>query len=127
LSLPVADDSLIEGTETVTITTGSVTSSYGLIVTNSPQTVDIIDNDSGSILISDAAISEGNSGTKTLMFNVSLTGTVQGTFSIPYSTTNQTAIAGEDFVGVGAGSVSFANSSNEVKTISITINGDTKV
>jgi hypothetical protein len=79
-----------------------------------------------SISIADASVSEGNSGTKTLNFTVSLSQAAAGTVSFDVATANGSATAGSDYVAAaqtgrtiaaGATSASFA----------VTINGDTAV
>jgi len=128
LTLPVINDTRVEGTETVSLTGTMNAASYGITITNTtPTTLNIFDNDVASISISDASITEGNSGTKTLSFNVTLNNETQGSFSVPYSTANGTATAGEDYVAVSAGSIIFAGTSGEVKQISIALNSDQKI
>ena len=75
-----------------------------------------------SVSIGDASTAEGNSGTKTLTFTVTRTGGTAA-FSVNYSTANETATAGQDYVA-GSGTLQFGENEN-TKTISITINGDT--
>jgi hypothetical protein len=129
LPLPVINDTRVEGTETVTLTGTINTAAYGISITNTtPTTLNIFDNDVASISISDAAITEGNSGTKTLNFNVTLTNETQGFFSVPYSTANGTATAGEDYVEVQpAQNLIFEGTGGEVQQISITLNSDRKI
>jgi hypothetical protein len=75
----------------------------------------------GDITISDVTITEGHSGTKTATFTVSRTGTAA--FSIDYTTVNDTATAGTDYVAK-SGTLNFALG-QATRTVSVTINGDT--
>ena len=77
----------------------------------------------GDISVGDASIAEGNSGTKTLTFTVSRTGTAA--FSVGYATADGTASAGSDYVAA-SGTLNFAQGQT-TQTVSVTINGDTTI
>jgi hypothetical protein len=79
-----------------------------------------------TIQIGDASVFEGNSGTKTLVFNVSLSKTSTSAVTYTIGTVNGAAVAGSDYVAstlagqsIPAGMLS--------KTFAVTINGDTLV
>jgi hypothetical protein len=76
-----------------------------------------------STSIADAAITEGNSGTKTLKFTVTLSAASGLAASVKYATMDGTATAGSDYVAK-SGTVKFPAGATS-KTITITINGDT--
>jgi hypothetical protein len=81
--------------------------------------------DAGSVSISDVTISEGNSGTKVATFTATR---IDGTaaFDVNFATSNGTAtVADGDYVAA-SGSLHFGANEN-TRTISVTINGDTKV
>jgi predicted extracellular nuclease len=87
--------------------------------------VGTIVNDDGppiAVSIGDVTVTEGQSGTTTATFTVTRTGGT-GAFDIAYSTADQTAQAGSDYVAT-SGILSFAAGENS-KTISVTVNGDT--
>jgi Ca2+-binding RTX toxin-like protein len=73
--------------------------------------------------VSDAQVVEGDSGTKTLLFTVSIVGTATGPVTVNYATSNGTAVAGTDYVAT-TGSLSFAVGET-TKTVAVTLNGDT--
>jgi len=77
----------------------------------------------GNISINDVTIAEGNSGTKTVTFTVSRTGT--SAFSVNYATADGTATAGSDYQAT-SGTLNFA-AGQASQTVSVTINGDTTV
>jgi hypothetical protein len=77
----------------------------------------------GSVSINDMAIAEGNAGTKVLTFTLTRAGGTAA-FDVNFATSNGTAIAGEDFAAA-SGVVRFA-AGETTKTVSVTINGDTK-
>ncbi|NBB23089.1 hypothetical protein GVN20_27300, partial [Runella sp. CRIBMP] len=73
------------------------------------------------------AKNEGSAGTTSYTFTATLNNPVQGGFGAPYTTTNGTAtVADNDYVD-NDGSLSFAGTSGEQKTITVLVNGDNKV
>ena len=78
-----------------------------------------------SLTINDVSVNEGNSGTTTATFTVTLSPASSQTVTVGYATANGSATAGSDFVGA-SGTLTFAPSTL-TQTISITINGDTTV
>ena len=87
----------------------------------------ILNDDSAPALsINDVSIAEGNSGTKTLTFTVSLSKASGQTVTVNYATADGVARSTSDYVAK-SGSLSFAPGSALTRTISITINGDTAV
>ncbi|HEV7373595.1 MAG TPA: Calx-beta domain-containing protein [Pyrinomonadaceae bacterium] len=78
-----------------------------------------------AITINDVSVTEGNSGTKTVDFTVSLSTTSTQTVTVAYATANGTAIAGSDYQST-SGTLTF-NPGDTSKSITVTINGDTLV
>ena len=78
----------------------------------------------GSVSISDATVSEGNSGIKAMTFTVTRTGGT-GAFAVNFATADNTALAGSDYLAI-SGTLSFASGMN-TQTLAVTINGDTAV
>jgi uncharacterized repeat protein (TIGR01451 family) len=78
-----------------------------------------------SLSVSDVRVTEGNSGTLAAVFNVTLSATSTQTVTVNYATANGTAAAGTDYLAA-SGTLSFAPGTT-VKTISVTVNGDTTV
>jgi hypothetical protein len=75
-----------------------------------------------SVSVSDLTIAEGNSGTRTALVTVSLSGASQKSVAVNFRTENGTAVAGSDYQSV-AGSVTFARGETR-KTIAVPIYGD---
>ena len=73
--------------------------------------------------IADARVIEGNSGSRTLAFSVTLAAPSTATVTATFATANGNAMAGTDFVAV-SGSLSFAPGET-ARTVSVTVNGDT--
>ncbi|MCX7423287.1 MAG: FG-GAP-like repeat-containing protein [Planctomycetia bacterium] len=110
--------------------TVDVTDDAGAVTT---KTITINLNDLQSNLsINNASTSEGDSGTKTLTFNVKSSTVINNAFTIDFNTSKATAGDGllgsdTDFVA-NSGTLNFAgNAANESKTVTITINGDTVI
>ncbi|MEI6239399.1 MAG: Calx-beta domain-containing protein [Planctomycetia bacterium] len=76
-----------------------------------------------TVTIASASVSEGNFGTKSLGFVVSLSAAAQATTTVAYATANGTATAGTDYLAA-SGSVTF-RAGQRTATIVVTIKGDT--
>ncbi len=89
-----------------------------------------IENDDGaSLSIGDVVVTEGNSGTTQAIFTVTLSEEVVGGFSVDYATADDTATtADSDYTAIGSPpSLTFAGTAGETQTITVEVNGDTKV
>ncbi len=130
LNLPVTDDAIIEDIEDLILTSNSVSNTGypGIQITSSPQTLLVNDNDNASLSISGpVSVTEGNSGTKTITFNVKLNKATGNSFSVDYATADGTALVGDNDYLPGNGTLNFAGTSGETLPVSITINGDLKI
>ena len=78
-----------------------------------------------SVSVADASVSEGNSGTSNLNFNVTLSKASTSPVTIAYTTANGTATAGQDYTAK-SGTVTFA-AGETTKTVSVAVAGDTAV
>jgi serine protease len=84
-------------------------------------------NDDGPILsVSDAIVTEGNSGTKVMTFTVNLSQASASAVTYSIATGNQTAAAGVDYVAASAVGETIAAGMTS-KTFSVLIKGDTTV
>ncbi|MEJ0075970.1 MAG: FG-GAP-like repeat-containing protein [Alphaproteobacteria bacterium] len=77
-----------------------------------------------SVSINDVSISEGDSGTKQLVFTVTRIGSADA-LSVNYATADGTATTADSDYVAKSGTLSFASGAT-TQTISVTINGDTK-
>jgi len=75
----------------------------------------ITDNDSASIAIDDVTVNEA-AGTATL--TVTLTGDVQGGFSVDYATANNTAVEPGDYTSA-TGTLTFTGTDAETETFTV--------
>jgi hypothetical protein len=127
ISVVINGDTKVEPNETFTVQLSNATN--GATITKTQGTGAIINDDGaatpGSISINDASIVEGNAGTQILTFTVIRTGG-SAAFDVSFSTVDGTAtVADNDYVK-NAGTLHFADGVN-TQTISVVINGDTKV
>ena len=121
VSIPISDDSLVEGPETVQLLLSSPTNGgLGIQMTG---TLTITDNDR-ALAFSSATYSVGEaSGHATVTIN--RTGLTTGSDSVHFATANGTATAGSDYTAVGQ-TVTFAAGETS-KTVAIPITNDTLV
>jgi hypothetical protein len=103
-----------------------VTAFDGVHNTNRTISVTVTDvNETGSVSINDATITEGNSGTKVETFTVTRSGG-SAAFDVNFSTADGSAtVADHDYVA-NSGTLHFGAGVNS-QPISVTVNGDTKV
>jgi hypothetical protein len=73
--------------------------------------------------IDDQSITEGNAGTSTLTFNVTLSHASSDTVSVDYATNGGTATAADGDYVAATGTVTF-NPGQTAKTVDVTVNGD---
>ena len=130
LALPVVDDGVVENTETVILTAGvPVNDCYaGIAVINSPITLNITDNDKGELKLSKlSVVSEGNSGPTLASFSVTLTAATGSNFSVGYTTLDGTAKVNDNDYVAKTANINFKGTQGEVQTITILVNGDSKI
>lgn len=96
IKIEVDTDRLVEGSETLNV---SLWGANGASIGTATATGTIIDDDSASISISDAALLEGADGTTNAEFLVTLTHAAQTPVSVQYATVGGTATGDGDFVG----------------------------
>jgi glucose/arabinose dehydrogenase len=120
LNVTVNGDTTFEPTETFNVTlsvpaNATIADNLG---------VGTITNDDGqpTISINDVAVTEGNGGTSTATFTVSLSNASSQAITVNYATTNGTATAGSDYVTAG-GTVTFTPGQS-TQPVAVTINGD---
>ena len=118
VSVPVIGDTAVEPTETFYL---SLSNPVGAVLGDGQGTGTITNDDSvpSSLRVGDATVSEGNSGTKSLMFTIALSPASAGTVSVKYATANGTATAGSDYTAA-AGTLTYAAGQTS-KTLSITV------
>ncbi|BAQ64302.1 S-layer family protein [Geminocystis sp. NIES-3709] len=122
ISVVVNGDTTVELNENFLINLSNATNAT---ISDSQGIGTITNDDFPSLAINNVSVVEGNSGTKTLVFTVTRTGTALQSITVNYATGNGTATAGSDYVGK-TGALTFATNETS-KTISVVVNGDTTV
>jgi serine protease len=121
-SVTINGDTTVEANEILraNLTNGSVA------ITDAQGTGTIINDDGPVLSIADAGFVEGNSGTKTLVFTVSLSQASGSDVTYNITTNNGTAAAGSDYVASSLVGETIAAGLTS-KTFSVPVNGDTAV
>ena len=128
VTVVVIGDTMLEPNEDFFVNLG-VPSNGAITRTDSQGIGTITNDDTASLSINDVSVTEGNTGTVNATFTISLAGSVQGSFSVPVSSSDDTAtVANNDYVAIApATTVIFTGAANETRTISVVVNGDTTV
>ena len=117
----VNGDALDEIDETFTV---NLTNAPNATITDDSGLGTITDDDTAPALsINDVAAAEGDSGTTSATFTVSLSGPSGRPISVDYATANGTAIAPADYA-VTSGTLNFAPG-DTTKQVTVLVNGDT--
>ncbi|MCC8621923.1 putative Ig domain-containing protein [Xanthomonas vesicatoria] len=122
-SVLVNGDTLNEPDETYFVNVSNVT---GANVADAQGLGTIVNDDTAPALsIDDVSVIEGNSGTTTATFTVSLSTASGQTVTVNYATADGTATAGSDYAA-RSGTLSFAPGTT-TQTVAISVNGDLSV
>lgn len=122
ITVDVTGDTLDEPDETFFVQLGNP--SAGVFFSQAVGTGTILDDDSAPALsIADSSVTEGNSGSKTATFTVTLSTASGSTIMVNYATADETAAAPTDYISA-TNTLTFTPGATE-EIISIAINGDT--
>ncbi|MGB0132326.1 Calx-beta domain-containing protein [Dokdonella sp.] len=121
VNVTILDDSELEAGETFNV---NLSNAVNATIADGTGLGTILNDDSASIAINDVTQAEGNAGTTNFVFTVSLSGAVQGGFSVPFSTASGTATQPGDYAS-NSGTLSFTGSPGETRTITVAVVGDT--
>jgi chitinase len=128
IAVPVTRDLIAEATETFAL---QLASPSGATLARTSALATIQDDDTvappptPSASIGNVTVVEGNAGTTTARFTVTLSSAASGPVSIVYATANGTATAGSDYTAK-SGTLTFAAGETS-KTIDVLVTGDTAV
>ncbi len=84
----------------------------------------IIDNDTSAITVTNAAVTEPDSGTIGMVFTVKLSVANNRTVTVKYQTANNTAVAPADYTAVGLTTLTFSPGETS-KTVTVLVKGET--
>lgn len=121
VSIAVIGDNTDEPNETFK---GILSTPVNATLGRSTGTATIYDDDGPTISIGDYTEAEGNSGTKTFSFTVSLSGATSFPVSVSYATADGSATAPSDYVA-RSGTVTFADARSASQVVAVTVKGDT--
>ncbi|MEA1874044.1 MAG: HYR domain-containing protein, partial [Bacteroidota bacterium] len=132
ITILVNGDEMVEPNETFKLVLSSINAPGLNVVLHSTNNIGIgtiSNDDNATFAIDDQTITEGDAGTQTLTFTVTLSEDVEASnpITVDYATADNTATTlDSDYVGA-TGTLNFTGVAGETETIGITINGDTKV
>ena len=121
ITVLVNGDLVNEADETFNVTLSNASGSTPISI---PVGIGTITNDDVvNVTIGDASQNEGNTGTTSFTFNVTLSASSDQAITIPFSTSGGTATAGADFAST-SGTLTFAAGETS-KQVTVAVNGDT--
>lgn len=120
ISVPVKGDKAQEANETFFV---NLSSPVGLTISDNQGLGTITNNDAPKITILDKSVTEGNSGTKSLSFTLTLSGAALNTVTVQCQTVAGTATAGVDYTET-SGTVTFTAGQTS-RTFAVPVKGDT--
>lgn len=125
VTVPVAGDNIDEVDEVLYVLLSAPTNAA--IATGGGRGIGTIKDDDATptVTIEDVSIGEGNSGGRTAVFKLTLSAPSGQLVKVTYSTSNGTAIGGDDFVNVGGQEIAFTVGQT-VTAARVIINGDVK-
>ncbi len=126
ITVEVIGDTANEGDETFSVALSGATNAT---IADGIGTGTILNDDAGpvpTISIADVSVTEGQSGTTTASFSVTLSAASTQPVTVQYATSDGSATAAEDYAPVALTTLTF-NPGETSKPVLVTINGDTAV
>ncbi|MCW5958514.1 MAG: Ig-like domain repeat protein [Pyrinomonadaceae bacterium] len=124
VTVNVSGDVTVEPNETFFV---NLSNASGAVIGDNQGLGTILNDDTTALSISDVSLNEGNSGTTTFGFTVSLTNPSATAVTVNYATADGTALISDgDYQAVGSTILTF-NPGETSKTVNILVNGDNKV
>ena len=120
ISVPIVGDTMDEPDETFVVNLSGATNAT---ISDSQATGTITDNDpTPTLSVNDVSIAEGNNGTRTMTFTVTLSNASSQNVTVNFATANGTASAGSDYTA-RIGTLTFTPGTT-TQTVAITVSGD---
>jgi large repetitive protein len=120
VTVTLTDDALNEDDETFTL---NLSNASGATIADAQGTGTILDDDAEpDISIGDATVAEGDSGTETASFPVTISAVSGREVAVDYATSDETATAGSDYEN-STGTIQFA-AGQTTKQIDVTVDAD---
>ena len=125
VTIPVTDDAEIEGTESLLLSLGTQSPSGTYIGNQSTATLDILDNDGGSVVELESASYSVNEGDGVAVVTLSRSGNISSESTVNLLLTDGSATNSQDFSQPWSNSISFgANQTSATVLIPITDDAD---
>jgi len=126
-SVPILGDTAVEPDETFTVTLSSPTNA----AIGKAQATGTLQNDDAygdaiALVIEDATVTEGNSGTTSATFTVSMNRVSTSPVTVQYATGDGTATTADTDYSAASGTLTF-NPGELTKTLTVAVTGDAKV
>ncbi|MCB1613272.1 MAG: hypothetical protein KDI60_16190 [Xanthomonadales bacterium] len=122
-TVAVQGDAIVEANETFAVVLGAPSNALVSIADGSADGT-IVNDDTATVAIDNVVEAEGDSGSSSYSFAITLTGNVQDGFTLPYQSMDGTATAGSDYTSV-AGTLNFTGASGQVRNVLVAVSGDT--
>jgi Calx-beta domain len=122
ISVTINGDTTLEADETFALALSN-TSNPAVDITDTA-TGTLTNDDTATVTLADASVTEGNAGTTAMTFTATLDNAVAGGFSVNYASANGTATTADNDYAAASGSLTFAGSAGETQTFTVTVNGD---
>ena len=122
IRLPIVDDNVDEPDSTITVQI-LADPRYRVGYASSSKTTITDDDDPPSLDVDDVTVTEGDNGTVSATFTVSLSTASGWTVTVDWATSDGTATAGSDYTA-GSGTLTFAAGTTE-QTFDVVVTGDT--
>ncbi|WP_037299244.1 Calx-beta domain-containing protein [Runella limosa] len=129
VNVAITPDTKVEANEIFNVALNSLSAPSRNVILGTATGTGTINNDDASTVTLTGGTSkpETNTGTVAYTFTATLTNAVQGGFTVVYTTSDGTAtVADNDYVD-NDGTLTFAGTANETKTITVQANGDLKI
>jgi uncharacterized repeat protein (TIGR01451 family) len=115
-----------DGTTASNTATVSSSTTDANLTNNTATATTLMKEPTPNLSINDVTMNEGNSGTTTFMFTVTLSPSSSQTVTVNYATADGTATAPSDYTAISSTPLTFAPGET-TKTVNVLVNGDTTV
>ncbi len=120
VTVNVTGDAIVEPNETFAVNLSGATNAS---IADSQGVGTITNDDATALRISDVSAVEGNTGTKTFTFTVTLSNPSATNVTVRYATANGTAVAGTDYTAVPLTTLTFTPGQVS-RTVAVVVKGD---
>ena len=125
ISIIVSGDELVELDESFLLTLTNILNTSSVQFADSTATGTIDNDDAATLTINDVTLAEGNSGTTTFTFNVTLSAAVDTGLTVNFGTVDDSATTNDSDYTADSGTLTFVGTANESMTIDVLVTGDT--